>query len=301
VDAALSKTRVVVLPAAEGAYVLTGSNVGLYHGWAMTAGSGSYALTGTPVTFHHPVIFRLNAGSYALTGYAATLTSGTLADALFPLVIFRYQETEPVRVPKLNQLATIARRAGLLASAGGGGGSGTPGPPGPPGPPGTPGASSSVFNFKADTHSTTASDPGTGKVRWNTVVQASATELYFDRLTTDGFDITGLLATVTADDEIIIQDADFALNYQIWKKSASAIIVPDWFRLPVEFVEGTTEFSHNQVLAVIVKVVGEPGPPGPAGPPGPEGPPSGGAIIAVDGGEANNVGVPYLALDGGGA
>src|SRR6187402_1127986 len=81
---------------------------------------------------------------------------------------------------------TQTQRAGGFGTGGGTGGGdgdggsvvvlpGTAGPPGPQGPPGPTGASSSVLYYRADVTSTGISDPGVGKMRWNTVDQSLAT------------------------------------------------------------------------------------------------------------------------------
>jgi hypothetical protein len=170
---------------------------------------------------------------------------------------------------------------------------GTPGAQGPPGPQGlqgpqgpqgiqgvegpqgAPGGSASIFHYRADTNSISASDPGAGNLRWNAAPQANATSIYFDRLTSDDFDVSAIIAGTIADDEFIIQDADFAFNHKVWRLLEPAIAYPDWFEARVEFVSasGAFEFSHNQRLAVLLKSVGEPGAVGPPGPQGPQGVP----------------------------
>jgi len=144
---------------------------------------------------------------------------------------------------------------------------------GPEGPQGEPGGSSSSFHFRADTQATAPNDPGTGNLRWNNANQQLSTELYFDRLTTDGIDITAIIASSTADEEFIIQDTDFAFNYQIWKLLAPVTANPDWFQASVEFVSsgGTGTFTNNQRITALVKAAGIPGAVGPIGPQGEQG------------------------------
>jgi hypothetical protein len=160
----------------------------------------------------------------------------------------------------------------------------TQGPVGPQGPQGETGEigpagpSSSVFFYRADTQFQTASDPGSGYMRWNTVDQQAATALYLDRLTIDNFDITLFLQLMEIEDRFVIHDADLAVNYQVWALTGEAISHADWFELPVAFVEagGAGAFAQNTKLAVLIKAegsVGPTGPPGPAGPEGPQGPP----------------------------
>ena len=113
----------------------------------------------------------------------------------------------------------------------------------------------STFQYRADVNSTTASDPGTGKLRWNNADQLSATELYFDRLTQDGFDISLMLLVSMAGDKIAIQRKNFALDNQIWQLLGPAVQMADWFKVPVQFVsaEGNSSFSGNQEISVLVR------------------------------------------------
>lgn len=116
------------------------------------------------------------------------------------------------------------------------------------------GLSTSVFPYRADLTSTGASDPGKGKVRWNNATQASATFLYFDWLTSGGFDVTGLMALLDAPDVIILQDTDLALNHQTWELTGPVVMNPDWFAVPVSFVSssGSGVFTNNQQISVLI-------------------------------------------------
>lgn len=171
----------------------------------------------------------------------------------------------------------IIERLGSFKTGGEKGDAGPMGPQGREGPPGPTGASSTTLKYRADTASTAANDPGSGKVRWNNATQSASTELYFDRLTDDGFDATGILEASALADEFIIQDQDLAANNQVWRQTAPATIMGgDWFLVPVSFVEsnGTGIFTNLERLVIIVKtagVQGPPGPPGATGPPGPTG------------------------------
>jgi hypothetical protein len=107
--------------------------------------------------------------------------------------------------------------------------------------------------YRFDLEDSMSTDPGTGKLRLNNVIQSDATELSFDRLTQDGIDVTLLLESAQIDDEFTIQDKDFALKYQIWKKMGPTLNRMDWFTVPVAYVSGTTEFVVNQPLLVLTK------------------------------------------------
>lgn len=114
----------------------------------------------------------------------------------------------------------------------------------------------SVFMYKADTQSQSVSDPGTGKMRWNNATQISSTRLIFDWITTDGFDPVLMFQSVKIGDTIIVQDADLSVNYQVWRKTAPGVNMPDWFYVDVEFVSsnGNAQFKPNSVVAVLVQV-----------------------------------------------
>lgn len=166
---------------------------------------------------------------------------------------------------------------GTNGADGADGADGATGPQGPQGIQGEPGASSSVFYYKADAHSTAANDPGAGKLKWNNATQSASTELYFDWLDADGFDVTVLWSMMNAPAQFIIQDKDLAINYQVWELTAPVDMMPDWFRVHAVMVgsHGAGVMAHNASLAVLIVAEGSPGPAGPAGAdgaPGPAGP-----------------------------
>jgi hypothetical protein len=116
------------------------------------------------------------------------------------------------------------------------------------------GLSSSVFFYRADLTSTSMTDPGGGKMRWNNVTQTSATIFSFDWITDDGFDVHILFQLFASTTRFLIQSKDFALSYQQWELSAPATNMADWFTVPVTFVSsgGSGSFSHNERLAIII-------------------------------------------------
>jgi hypothetical protein len=114
------------------------------------------------------------------------------------------------------------------------------------------GALGSVYPFRATTTAQTASDPGSGYLKWNTVAQTTATTLYFDWLTSDGLDVHLIFQLMTPPSRFLVQDADLAVQYQLWALTAPAINHPDWFEVPVTLVgSGGATFSNNQRLAVV--------------------------------------------------
>lgn len=113
--------RSYVTPANVGSYVISGVDATLLKTMSLIADIGSYVITGTPTNFKW---FRLEPaiGSYIITGQAATFEIADLADIIpipNPLVIFRHQEAEIVRVPKLNELArqVFVRQSDVLSMA----------------------------------------------------------------------------------------------------------------------------------------------------------------------------------------
>jgi hypothetical protein len=101
------------------------------------------------------------------------------------------------------------------------------------------------FPYQADTGSTAANDPGSGSLRWNNITHSSATMLYFDWLTTDGFDATALYLALRPPVWIVIQDKNLAINHEIFEMTAPIQVNPDWFQMPVRFVSS----SGNPVKA----------------------------------------------------
>lgn len=119
--------RTYQIAAAAGAYAVVGTVAGLGVGVIMLADPGTYTYTGTDVAFRS---YKLAAdpGSYTITGWPVSFSLGDLADlvpAPDPIIVFRHQEPEIVRVPKLNALArqaalkvkTVVSMAQLVAIA----------------------------------------------------------------------------------------------------------------------------------------------------------------------------------------
>jgi hypothetical protein len=190
---------------------------------------------------------------------ASQLLSGALPDARLSINVLKYQGGYP------GGTINFLRADGTFSE-----------PPmntGPMGPQGPAGASSTTFTYRSDTQSQAPNDPGTGKLKWNNVDQQAATEIYFDWITADSIDITNIIRTTSVDDTFIIQDADFAANYKVWKLLEPVTIMADWFLAKVQFIEagGAGSFSNNQRITIIVKAKGETGPIGPQGPAGADG------------------------------
>jgi hypothetical protein len=69
--------------------------------------------------------------------------------------------------------------------------------------------------FKVST-TTTAADPGPGRIRWNSTTQSAATELYLDTITDDGTDIDNYIDLIPVGSMLYVQDKDDAANVQKW-------------------------------------------------------------------------------------
>lgn len=115
------------------------------------------------------------------------------------------------------------------------------------------GLSSSVFFYRIDLTSTTITDPGGGKMRYNNAIQTSATIMVFDWITDDGFDIHVLFQLFAGTTRFLMQDKDFALNNQIWELTAPATNLSDYFTVPVTLVSSAgSAFTNNQRVAIII-------------------------------------------------
>jgi hypothetical protein len=110
------------------------------------------------------------------------------------------------------------------------------------------------FNYKFDGQTVNPSDPGSGKLRYSSVVLADITELYVDRLTSDGLDTTTMFTTMKFSDEIVIQEKDFALRNQVFRLTGAGEVMPDWFKIPVEFVSSNgSPFNNNLNISVLTR------------------------------------------------
>lgn len=145
---------------------------------------------------------------------------------------------------------------------------------GPQGIQGPSGGSSTHFEYKAHTTTTTGA-PGTGHVLWNSATQTSATSLNFSHFDQTGDDIQIFLHLLKSGDTVILQDFNASANYQIFTVTGDHTEGAEWDTIPVSFVEsggtGTTGFANNHDLSVVFQVIGAVGPQGPAGPQGEQG------------------------------
>jgi hypothetical protein len=109
------------------------------------------------------------------------------------------------------------------------------------------------FSYRADTTNTGASDPGAGFIRWNNAVQTSATKLFVDWLTADGFDAHLFYELAATPARLMIQDEALAPNYQLWNLLAYIPHV-DWFEVDVSLdsIGSTGLMTKNKRCAGIL-------------------------------------------------
>lgn len=162
--------------------------------------------------------------------------------------------------------------AGEQGPTGPTGAQGTQGVTGPTGPQGQ---SASFYNYKVKTTSTSG-NPGSTYLLWNNATQTSATYINVSHLDNDGYDIDLFLAVVDAGDSLFIQDASNSANYQKWLVTgAPTVNVNSYVEYPVSLQDsggtGTTGFSNDQSVILVLVNVGPTGPAGPTGPTGAQG------------------------------
>lgn len=106
--------------------------------------------------------------------------------------------------------------------------------------------------FYKSSSTTTQSDPGAGKVRWNNSTQASATQLYIDTVTQDGIDLSSFVGRIAAGDTLHLQDKDDATVYQNWLIGA-VVNETGWITMPVTFVSsGGGNIANNKEIILVV-------------------------------------------------
>lgn len=148
------------------------------------------------------------------------------------------------------------------------GATGATGPQGDTGPQGPTGGSATHYHYKAKTNSTTG-DPTSGKVIWNNTTQSSSTVLNVSHIDSDTTDVSLFLDLIAQNDIIILQDENNSANYQKWQVSGSPTYATTYDSFPVTLIAsgglGTTNFSNNHSLIVVLVNAGATGPQGPSG------------------------------------
>jgi len=79
------------------------------------------------------------------------------------------------------------------------------------------------------------------------------------------------LATIKANDTIILQDKSLHTNYQKWTVSSAPVVQVDYIEIPVTLVTSTYSFPNNQPMLFVISAIGAQGPQGAQGATGPQG------------------------------
>src|SRR5262245_17984930 len=114
--------------------------------------------------------------------------------------------------------------------------------------PGPPVSSTGYWNFVA---ATTASDPGSGKLKFNNAVVASATASYLSDTTSAGTDATQVLSSLRTGDTVYVQDRGNSANWARFTLSGGPTDNGAWFTLPVTHVSSAGSVPSNNSPLVL--------------------------------------------------
>jgi hypothetical protein len=153
--------------------------------------------------------------------------------------------------------------------------SGYEGATGPIGPTGPQGVSSSLFNYKVKT-TTTSGYPGDGYIIWNNGSQVGSTTISISHLNKEGIDIDIYLSLLDTTETLTLQDSASSSNYQKWQITGFPTNVnpgspTSYWQIPVTLISsqgtGTTNFPNdgNILLALVNGIQGATGPQGATG------------------------------------
>lgn len=81
-------------------------------------------------------------------------------------------------------------------------------------------ATLNVFNYLADTSSTSGAGIAAADIRWNNATQISSTSLFISDITGGGYDIGSLFNVLAANDRIHLQEINDPAHEQIWTISS---------------------------------------------------------------------------------
>ena len=178
--------------------------------------------------------------------------------------------------PSVNDVFTVGSRTWqwngqFWGSVGTFGPTGPTGATGPTGPQGANGGSASHYHYTAKTDSTSG-DPAAGRITWNNATQVDATVLFVSHEDADSTEIDVFLDLINQGDVLIVQDKNVAGNYQKWEVNGASSMYATYDSYPITLLEsagtGTTNFSNNHDLILIIVNAGVQGPTGPTGPTG---------------------------------
>jgi hypothetical protein len=134
------------------------------------------------------------------------------------------------------------------------GAAGPPGPPGedgapgPPGPPGPPGAAVAQRPFTYD-HTTTAADPGNGKLRTNNNNESLVTQIYVSLYDSSGVLVPGV-STLVANDQFYLYEANNYSQSALYTVTGPPVVTGGtWASIPVTVdTYGGFSPSNNQAI-----------------------------------------------------
>jgi len=102
--------------------------------------------------------------------------------------------------------------------------------------------------------STTASDPGKGKLRWNHATQSLATHLYLDDITKGGMDLTNYFDLVPVGSTLFIQDKWDAGKFQKWQINGITNNL-GWFTLDVALMSANGGNLSSALVLVVNSIL----------------------------------------------
>lgn len=166
---------------------------------------------------------------------------------------------------------TGAAGSGATGDIGFTGPTGPIGPQGEIGSTGPQGQSTTYYNYKSNTISTSG-DPGVGNLSWDNLTQTSANSIYVNMTTQANVDIDLFLSLISVGTSLYIQDTTISNNYQEWQVSGIPVqfgISPNFYwQIPVNYLGGGYTFTDTQDVILALLIAGVPGPIGATGPTG---------------------------------
>lgn len=111
-----------------------------------------------------------------------------------------------------------------------------------------------AVKYTAVANNQTASDPGTGNIRWNNATLTSSTALYIDDETAAGIDISNYLALFSTNATIFIQNQDNSAVYQRWKVT-SVTDNTGWWTYGVSLLDSAGVIAQSDKLIVAFRAV----------------------------------------------